>query len=52
MAINKSIATLHWEACETCSHGEGGGCDIDPNFNWGRDIIECSDYNEQVEEGK
>ena len=41
----KTIGTMHWRACESCSHAPaGGGCDIDPQFDYGADDVECADY--------
>ena len=28
MSKSDGIADCHWRACETCKHGEEGGCEI------------------------
>lgn len=49
----KTVGTMHWRACETCSHAPvDGGCDIEPEFDYRSDDVECADYlsNEESEE--
>ena len=48
----KTVGTMHWRACETCSHAPvDGGCDIEPEFDYRSDDVECADYlsNEESE---